>query len=80
MYVQPVLKCYSLGDNLLRRLVDCVYCDVYSGLKCQLSGDAPQSSWSLINDVIIVVIQIPYPLQFGARDQDCVLVKRTRVW
>ena len=27
MYEQPGLKCYSLGDNLLRRLVDCV-CDV----------------------------------------------------
>ena len=24
---------------------------MYSGLKCQLSGDAPQSSWSSINDV-----------------------------
>ena len=39
MYVQPGLKCYSLGDNLLRRLVDCVSCVMYSGLKCQLSGD-----------------------------------------
>ena len=23
----------------------------YTGLKCQLSGDAPQNSWSSINDV-----------------------------
>ena len=24
MYEQPGLKCYSLGDNLLQRLVECV--------------------------------------------------------
>ena len=24
---------------------------MYSGLKCQLSGDAPQGPWSSINDV-----------------------------
>ena len=51
MYVHSVLKCYSLGDNLLRRLVECVCCVTNSGLKCQLSGDAPQGSQSLINDV-----------------------------
>ena len=29
----------------------CVVILCYAGLKCQLSGDAPQSSWSSINDV-----------------------------
>ena len=53
----------------------------YTGLKCQLSGDAPQNSWSSINDVhycgvFVWLIQILYPLQFGARDQDCILAKR----
>ena len=29
-----------------------IVCNVmYSGLKCKLSGDAPQGSWSSINDV-----------------------------
>ena len=27
-----------------------------------------------------MIIQILYSLQFGARDQDCILVKRTGIW
>ena len=53
---------------------------VYYGMCTVGSGDVPQGPYSLINDVAImdvfVLIQIPYPLQFGARDQDCILAKR----
>ena len=44
MYEQPGLKCYSLGDNLLRRLVDCV-CDVSCtlGLSAASQGMLPMT-------------------------------------
>ena len=68
----------------LRRCSPCVIeCDVtvcvYNArLKCQLSGD----SWTPINSIksspecFVLLIQILYPLQFGAHDQDCILAKR----
>ena len=40
--------------------------DMYSGLKCQLSGDAPQGSWSLINDVNCSGCVCSYPNPISA--------------
>ena len=68
-----------------------IECDVtvfvyYTQLKCQLSGDALQDSWSPINSIksspecFVLLIQILYPLQFGARDQDCILAKGTGIF
>ena len=40
-----------LWHDLLLRYVDCSVLWCYAVLKCQLSGDAPQRSWSSIDDV-----------------------------
>ena len=40
MYEQPGLKCYSLGDNLLQRLVECV-CVESIGLSAASQGMLP---------------------------------------
>ena len=41
MYEQPGLKCYSLGDNLLRRLVESVMCVESIGLSAASQGMPP---------------------------------------
>ena len=42
MYEQPGLKCYSLGDNLLRRLVESVMCVESIGLSAASQGMLPK--------------------------------------
>ena len=58
-------------------------------LKCQLSGDALHGSWSPLSINIINIINISrsylvdpksISVTIGARDQDCILAKRTGIF
>ena len=60
MYEQPGLKCYSLGDNLLRRLVECVMCVESIGVSAAFQGCSP------INNVNCTDVFCCYPTPITA--------------
>ena len=71
MNEQPGLKCYSLEDNLLQRLVECVCVCVESlGLSAASQGMFPNVNCT----DVLCCDPTPITARIWCRDQDCVLV------